>query len=1357
MVLNSFQLTNLENNNYPFLRIDGEMAERTRDFNWSSTPVGPIYEWPQSLRNTVSMVLSSKFPMFLWWGEELIQFYNDAYRPSLGNNGKHPLALGQKGFDCWPEIWDTIYPLIQNVRNEGISARHEDMLLPIYRNGRIEDVYWTFSYSAVRGNDGAIDGVLVICTETTEKVNNLRSLEDSKEELEFAIEATELGVWDLDPATGRFSGNARLKKWFGLRSGDEIPLELATNAIAEKDRQKVIDAISRALEYESGGKYNIEYIVIDPNTGEERLLKVKGRAWFNEDKIAYRFNGTAQDITENRKAQEEIAEAAQFADIAIKSAGMGLFRVDMITGEINYSPIFAYVLTGDINKREISRKAFIKYIHPDDLADRAKALEEGKQNNEFYYSPRVVWDDGSVHRMVVMGANTFDALGNATSFSGTVRDISVVENQRIALEKAELLKRNTDAMFRNVTDSSPTGLWLSDEKGKITYLNKILADWTGIPYEDLLVNGWANAIIEEDRQRSSITFSEAVEARTHYDVLFRLRKADGSIAWYRAAGDPYYSEDGTYAGYAGYCMDIDEIIEGRKALMHSEERFKAMVDQAPVATCLFTGRNMKIEVANEIMIGYWGKDWSVIGKPLAEALPELVGQPFLDILDKIYATGIAHSEIEALAKLEVNGILGEYYFDYTYKPLFDNDGKVYGIMDMAVDVTDRVIARQKIDESRKQLLDSFEQSPVGIATLERDGLTFSMANRFYGELVGRKPEEILHKPLLEALPELKGQGFELLLENVLATGKAFIANEVSADLLRNNVMETIYVDLAYQPMRTDKEEVNRILVVATDVTQQVLSRKKVELSEAKLRSVIASAPAGIGLFTGRDLVIEMPNQTFIDIVGKGWDIVGLPLREAMPELVTHGQPFLTILDNVFTSGKMYKSFGDLVKIVQNGVLTYKYYNITYTPLFDENNEVYAILDIAIDVTEAVLARQKAEDAEIALRGAVELAELATWTYNTKENTFNYSQRFMDWLGFSEDTKNIDESYSTLPEEYVEMVDKKIKEAIAPGSDGSYENEHPVINRITGQMRIIHAQAQITYDTAGDPEFLSGSAQDVTKERKLQQQLEFEVKQRTEELQAANAELADANNSLQQNNEELNQFAYIASHDLQEPARKISIFSKMLEDSLGEVDERPKNYLKKINNSADRMGNLIRDVLSYSQLSKNNTLFEPVSLNEIAHDSITDFELTIEQTGATIEYHSLPVIEAIPLQMSQLFGNLISNSLKYVRPGIAPVISISGTLLPAGKVNFAYSDEKAAYYRLEFRDNGIGFGQEYADKIFQIFQRLHGKTEYSGTGIGLAICKKIVQNHHGHIEASATQGSGAVFTIYLPEKQHVGRS
>jgi hypothetical protein len=150
--------------------------------------------------------------MFIWWGEDHVQFYNDAYRPSLGNNGKHPNALGQRGEDCWPEIWPVIYPLIRQVLDGGMATWSEDQLIPIYRNGQLEDVYWTFSYSAIIDEAGAIGGVLVVCYENTEKMVHYKKLAESEDLLSFAIEATDLATWDYNPLTNKFTSNGRLKR-----------------------------------------------------------------------------------------------------------------------------------------------------------------------------------------------------------------------------------------------------------------------------------------------------------------------------------------------------------------------------------------------------------------------------------------------------------------------------------------------------------------------------------------------------------------------------------------------------------------------------------------------------------------------------------------------------------------------------------------------------------------------------------------------------------------------------------------------------------------------------------------------------------------------------------------------------------------------------------------------------------------------------------------------------------------------------------------------------------------------------------------------------------------------------------------
>ena len=180
-----------------------------------------------------------------------------------------------------------------------------------------------------------------------------------------------------------------------------------------------------------------------------------------------------------------------------------------------------------------------------------------------------------------------------------------------------------------------------------------------------------------------------------------------------------------------------------------------------------------------------------------------------------------------------------------------------------------------------------------------------------------------------------------------------------------------------------------------------------------------------------------------------------------------------------------------------------------------------------------------------------------------------------------------------------------------------------------------------------------------------------------------------------------------------------------------------------------MENLIKDVLQFSRLATISQNFEPVDLNVVLTETLADFDLTIEQKNAKIYITNLPVVAAIPLQMSQLFGNLISNALKYNRPNTAPEITISASPMSETELMLHVLNLELEYTKIEVRDNGIGFTQQYAEQIFNIFQRLHGNDEFSGTGIGLAMCRKIMQNHNGEITATSQEGVGTTFTIIIP--------
>jgi PAS domain S-box-containing protein len=231
--------------------------------------------------------------------------------------------------------------------------------------------------------------------------------------------------------------------------------------------------------------------------------------------------------------------------------------------------------------------------------------------------------------------------------------------------------------------------------------------------------------------------------------------------------------------------------------------------------------------------------------------------------------------------------------------------------------------------------------------------------------------------------------------------------------------------------------------------------------------------------------------------------------------------------------------------------------------------------------------------------------------------------------------------------------------------------------------------------------------------------------------------------LEQSNRELENFASVASHDLQEPLRKIQTFGERLKSkSATALPPESLDYINRIQNAAGRMRRLIDDLLCFSRVSSKSEPFTRVDLSVVVREVLTDLETVLEQSGGTVTFGELPVLEADATQMRQLLQNLVGNALKFRRQGVPPAISIRATV-----------DAVARQCELVVEDNGIGFDEKYADRIFKVFQRLHGRDEYEGTGIGLSICRKIAERHGGSIGARGTPGVGSAFNVTLPLEQH----
>jgi light-regulated signal transduction histidine kinase (bacteriophytochrome) len=271
--------------------------------------------------------------------------------------------------------------------------------------------------------------------------------------------------------------------------------------------------------------------------------------------------------------------------------------------------------------------------------------------------------------------------------------------------------------------------------------------------------------------------------------------------------------------------------------------------------------------------------------------------------------------------------------------------------------------------------------------------------------------------------------------------------------------------------------------------------------------------------------------------------------------------------------------------------------------------------------------------------------------------------------------------------------------------------------------------------------------------RVQVELEERVRERT-------FELTRTNSALERSNQELEQFASVASHDLQEPLRKIQAFGDRLATKFGEqLGEDGRDYVERMQRSAARMRTLINDLLSFSRVSTQAQPFSHCELGTIARDVVGDLERRIEETGARVEIGALPALEADPLQMRQLLQNLIANALKFHRGGVEPVIVVGAEIiippLPDARSPNEAARPQIPVCQISIQDNGVGFEEIYLDRIFDVFQRLHGRQDYEGTGMGLAICRKIAERHGGSITARSIAGEGSTFIVTLPVRQSNG--
>ena len=956
---------NISNSNHSmsFLSGGGEMGDLIRRKDWRKTPLGSPETWSQSLRTTLSIMLNSKFPMFIFWGPELTCFYNDAFRPSLGENGKHPSHLGFAAEEFWNEIWNEIKPIIDNILAGGEATLNENLLMPIHRNNSMEDVYWTFSHSPVRDEADRIAGVLVSCVETTNNVIALKKLIESQEKLEFAINATDLGTWDLNPITNKFIYNKNIREWFGLSHEYEIEAPLAISSIAERDRQRTIDAMAGAMAPDSDGNYEIQHAVINSIDGKERVILAKGKAIFNEDGIVYRFSGTAQDITKELSYRKIDEEKNLFNKVILESNPDCVKIIDK-DGRISYmNENGVCVLEGDSKSYFIDRKWESMWGAKEEIIvqDAIKRAFAGEKIN--FQAPSITVKGNLKWWDVIISALPDE--------NGVVKDLLAVSRDITGIKNAEKNLEESEEQLRFALEGGNLGYFDSyPQTGELNWSNKAKELFGLAPEAEVNLEIYKKLVHPDDYEHAQNVMIEALLNNKSNLYENEFRTAHEKTKWLKIIGKIKHDENGIPVRVTGVIQDITDKKLADIKISESEKNFRMLADQAPMWIWLMD-YNVNVLYANTEVLkfvginhysDFTGRVWETIVHPDDIAL-----------VHKSYQDGASRLEsfnFECRIKNAATGIYEWIFLNVVTRKDADN---FIGFIGTAININQQKTQLLALKESEERFRMLAETLPALVWVTDAKGNTEYVSGKWkeytgVERLTAEDWASITHPDDVEKINKIFSHNlvtgdtykFDVRLKSKNQKYRWFTVNGVPLFDDNNNIVKWIGAFMDIQTEKIFSQELEKQVEERTSelkiVNEMLFQRNEMlSVSESFNRNLTEVSPNIVYIL---DLEKNTPiflNQTGLKLIGHG----GKKTQEfnqfnhENQSLVVHPDDLPGLLETI---KKVKKSKKDEVFEHE-----YRIKNLqgNWTPIlardivFKRNakNEVTQLLGIGIDITE----------------------------------------------------------------------------------------------------------------------------------------------------------------------------------------------------------------------------------------------------------------------------------------------------------------------------------------------------------------------------------------------------------------------
>jgi PAS domain S-box-containing protein len=1158
------------------------------------------------------------------------------------------------------------------------------------------------------GNDMVIIGI--IQDVTVQKILDKRLKEISEKEavrefLEGHIEEmANIGSWIWDISTNTIQWSNNFYKLLGVKSSQVSLTQKQLVELIHPDDQKLFTGeVSLAATQKKESSFTFRLM----QRGKERTMKAFFRIMKNEDKET--FIGTIQDVTNESILQNELSQRVQLAEALSENI---LDRV-IITDESNNIILWNKQCesTYALKKDEVIGKHFF------DVFPKLKTEDEVAMFNRVLKGEAV-----SLHHVKsVMGTGYYNLHllplwnENEVEVNGIIHIVHDVTKE---IELQQNLNERL-SLIENLVESSVDKIIAIDRNLNYLVWNKKGEEYYGLRKEQVIGKNVLEIFPETGIMPGYDDFRRVLKGELIHIPASREGKDNHEIYLV-----PVKNSRGDITGILWMLHDLSQEIKAEKKIIAQANLLQTVFDASPQGIILFRAiRNHKNEIVDyEVVLNnQTTQKWNnrdLAGKRYGDEFPFLKENGIFDGYKNVLQTG-HNMDMEVFYE----GAGFKNWFRITAVKLSDDE-----LIATAQDITQRKKAEEELRKSITILQHTEELAQSGSWEYEIATGSFHWSEGMY-KLFGLPQQMKVHPEVyLDHAVEEDRSVAKYIVNNFKKKHEPF---EELMKIKRENEVRLLRIKASV--ITNEKGKAEKIIGVDLDITDVHKAEEKLKKTRYWLEQTTKASPDAIIVFD-----FQKKQSIYLNNCLAEW--LGI-CNDKLAEMEFEGKMKLVNPDDRLPLLHFHQK---IAAAIDGEVLTMEYRVKTYddkliwlrnrSKIFqrDASGKATHMLSIVQNVTEEVELREE-------LKRRTQFAETILDESVDRITVFDRNYRFVGW------NKRCSEVHGKTKEE---VIGKTIFEMF-PG----IENHPEFMNAQERSLKGEYVHVPLVQDgysgvylelfyvplknESGETFAVVNIMHDVTSYIK-----------NTAALDALNKQLEGKNAQLEQKNEEITSFAFVASHDMKEPLRKIHTFSEwLLETEKDWLSAQGKNLVSKINASVKRMENLIEDILVLTKIHSDAHNQEDVDLNTVLQKVMDEMSDTIEETKTIINTDEFPILKANSNQVFYLFKNLIGNAIKFQKPGCVPEVTITSEIINGSEVKI--NEPRENYLKLSFIDNGFGFDQRYAKKIFQVFQRLHGRQEYEGTGIGLAICKKIMENHNGIITVISEVGKGSIFNCFFP--------